>query len=254
MNIEKEKEYLIDLIYTITFDENRFKVMISNEKYLCGVVTSNICECNPLSKIAQYRTIYSTVFDLSIKIRWSLLEAISFAYSDSVIKQWGNLEPSGDEEDFAYYFIENAVYRIISLWDMLAQFYRIHYSVKVEKTKLYYKSFFEQKGKTNDEILTSEALNLKEIRCYINQTDLTDTEGEWKGNHAFVKKIRDMLVHRNEPNITTFSDFDVNIKHHPIYMLKRICEDYAVVSKFLNDIIVLSETEEFYELKDLLDN
>lgn len=169
------------------------------------------------------------------------------------MKHWGMLESSSDEEDFAYYFIENAVYRSISLWDMLAQFYRVHYKVKIEKTKVYYNGLFNQKGKTEDEKLKSDALNLERIKGYINQADNTDTDGEWKGNHTFVKGMRDKLVHRNEPNVTTFSDFDINIKHHPTYMLKRICEDYATVCKFLDEVVSLIESEESRKLKSFLE-
>lgn len=253
MSVESEKKYLIDLINTVIFDENRLKVMVSNEKYLGGMISSSACENNPLSELAQYRTIYTTVFDLNKKIRWSLLQAVSFAYSDNVMKHWGMLESSSDEEDLAYYFIENAVYRTISLWDMLAQFYRLLYEIDIDKTQLYYKPFFNQDVKKEKHRLKDEALNLNEIKNYINQADDTDTYGEWKGNHTFVRNIRHKLVHRNEPNVTTFSDFDINIKHHPTYMLKRICEDYAMVCKFLDEVVSLIENEEMHKLKSLLE-
>lgn len=50
------------------------------------------------------------------------------------------------------------------------------------------------------------------------------------------------MTHRNSPNIADISDYDVNFKHHPSLLLKRIIEDYNVVSKYIRDI--LDEIEE----------
>lgn len=46
------------------------------------------------------------------------------------------------------------------------------------------------------------------------------------------------MIHRNSPNITVISDFNVNFKHNPTYLLKRIIEDYNVVPNFISDILV----------------
>lgn len=91
MSVESETKYLIDLINTVAFDEDRLIVMVSDGKYLGGVISSSSCDSNPLSELTQYRTVCTTVFNLKSqqKIRWSLLEAISFAYSDNVMDHWG---------------------------------------------------------------------------------------------------------------------------------------------------------------------
>ena len=53
------------------------------------------------------------------------------------------------------------------------------------------------------------------------------------------------MTHRNSPNISVLSDYDMRFKDHPSFMLKRIIEDYVTVSKYLGEI--LDEIE-----KDLL--
>ena len=50
------------------------------------------------------------------------------------------------------------------------------------------------------------------------------------------------MIHRNSPNVPVMSDFDTNLKNHPVFQLKRIIEDYAVVSQYIKEI--LDEIEE----------
>ena len=41
-------------------------------------------------------------------------------------------EPRSREEFLAYYFSENALFRLSTLWDILAQFYNIFYNLGKE--------------------------------------------------------------------------------------------------------------------------
>lgn len=82
-----------------------------------------------------------------------------------------------------------------------------------------------------------------EINNYIEQEDNTDMEGEWKGNHGFVNEYRNKMTHRNSPNVSVISDYDMNLKHHPVYMLKRIIEDYKEASKYIDQILDSIEIE-----------
>ncbi|MGL5086852.1 MAG: hypothetical protein ACRC68_14270 [Clostridium sp.] len=45
------------------------------------------------------------------------------------------------------------------------------------------------------------------------------------------------MTHRNSPNITVISDYDFNFKSHPSFLLKRIIEDYSVVSKYIKEFL-----------------
>ena len=76
-----------------------------------------------------------------------------------------------------------------------------------------------------------------EIYGYIEQDDNTDGEDEWKGNHSFANGLRNKMTHRNSPNVSVMSDFDMNLKCHPVFQIKRVIEDYRVVSQHIKDIL-----------------
>lgn len=82
-----------------------------------------------------------------------------------------------------------------------------------------------------------------EINNYLEESDDTDCEGEWKGNHSFVNDIRNKMTHRNSPNIAVMSDYDMNFKQHPTFIIKRILEDYVTASKYMKEILDEIEKE-----------
>ena len=50
------------------------------------------------------------------------------------------------------------------------------------------------------------------------------------------------------------SDFDINLKMHPAFILKRIIEDYSVVSKQLLEILNLIEKDEMDNFDEIISN
>lgn len=228
----KEVEYLLSKMNEIYYNENRFRVLIEKDKYIFGVVSAEN-EPSYISKIIQYKTIYETICDLDFKIKLSFKKAIEYAYSTNVQEQFSLLKNSSVEEIYSYYYIENALFRTSSLWDMLAQLYRLYYQINVKPNEVYYNQIFNPKSRYSKNFKKKATL----ISNYLKQEDDTAVNGEWKGNHKFVNACRNKMTHRNSPNITVLSDFDVNFKHHPTYLLKRIIEDYNVVSKFISDIV-----------------
>lgn len=228
----KEVEYLLSKMNEIYYNENRFRVLIEKDKYIFGVVSTEN-EPSYISKIIQYKTIYETICDLDFKIKLSFKKAIEYAYSTNVQEQFSLLKNSSVEEIYSYYYIENALFRTSSLWDMLAQLYRLYYQINVKPNEVYYNQIFNPKSRYSKNFKKKATL----ISNYLKQEDDTAVNGEWKGNHKFVNACRNKMTHRNSPNITVLSDFDVNFKHHPTYLLKRIIEDYNVVSKFISDIM-----------------
>lgn len=228
----KEVKYLQDKIIEISYDENRFKLMMENEKFLFGIVSAPN-NTAPFSELMQYKTIYDTLRDLDYKIKFSFNKAIYYAYSSNVQNNFSVLKTGSDEETFAYYYIENAIFRTSSLWDMLGQLYRLYYNIEIDQDKVYYKRIFNP--------LSSYSIKYKdkanEINNYLNQENDTDIDGEWKGNHKFVNDCRNKMTHRNSPNIAVMSDYDLNFKNHPSFLLKRTIEDYTVVSKYISEIL-----------------
>lgn len=43
--------------------------------------------------------------------------------------------------------------------------------------------------------------------------------------------------------MSIISDYDINMKYHPIFLIKRIIEDYVVVTKFITEILDKIEKE-----------
>lgn len=249
MNEQENKEmlYFQNKISSVVYNQQRFKIMFGEDKFLFGSVSAKDNN-SPFGKLMQYKTIHDTLMDLDWKIKLSFDNAIKFSYSDAVRNNFSLIRTDTEEEKLAYYYIENALFRTSSLWDMLAQLYRLFYDIDIPKEKVYYKQIFNPINKHSDSFKT----NATEIYRYIEQDDDTDCEGEWKGNHSFANDLRNKMTHRNSPNVAVMSDFDMNLKHHPIFQLKRVIEDYTVVSKYIteildqieNDIINSSEDEE----------
>lgn len=51
------------------------------------------------------------------------------------------------------------------------------------------------------------------------------------------------MTHRNSPNVAVMSDYDTNLKHHPVFLIKRILEDYVTATKYIKEILDEIEKE-----------
>lgn len=129
---EKEKEYFNNKLSQVIYNPNRFKVLIGEDRFLFGVVSAGDSEA-PFSRLMQYKTLYDTLMDLDWKIKFSFDKAIEYAYSEPVQNNFSIFRVETEEERNAYYYIENALFRISSLWDLLAQFYRLFINWKCLK-------------------------------------------------------------------------------------------------------------------------
>lgn len=244
MDKQKEKLYLKSKISSIVYDPKRFKVMTEGNKFIFGVISPK-GEKTKIGKFMQFKTLYDTLMDLDWKTKFSFNKALELIDSDALNK-FSIIQESTEEERLIYYYIENALFRTSSLWDILAQFYRLFYDIDEENTKVYYKKIFDPKAKYCKEFKDKA----KKIYNYIHQADDSNSDKEWKGNHAFVDELRNKMTHRNSPNVATLSDFDMNFKDPPIVQLKRLIEDYAVVSKYIVEILDKVETKKM----DFFDN
>lgn len=46
------------------------------------------------------------------------------------------------------------------------------------------------------------------------------------------------MTHRNSPDEVVLSNFDINLKYHPVFILRRVLEDYNQAIVFLDDFII----------------
>ena len=238
LELRKEKEYFNNKLSQVIYNPNRFKVLIGEDRFLFGIVSAGDSEA-PFSRLMQYKTLYDTLMDLDWKIKFSFDKAIEYAYSEPVQNNFSIFRVETEEERNAYYYIENALFRISSLWDLLAQFYRLFYKLEMPKERVYYKKVFDPSLQSSDRF----KVKATEINNYLEESDDTDCEGEWKGNHSFVNDIRNKMTHRNSPNIAVMSDYDMNFKQHPTFIIKRILEDYVTASKYMKEILDEIEKE-----------
>ncbi len=233
-----EKEYFNNKLSQVKHNPDRFKLMIGEDRYLFGVVSAGDEEA-PFSRLMQYKTLYDTLLDLDWKVKLSFEMAIKYAYSESVQNNYSLFKKGTEEEQMAFYYIENALFRTSSLWDLLAQFYRLFYKIDIPKERVYYSKIFNPELELSDKFKTKAI----EITAYFKETDDTDCNGEWKGNHSFVNNIRNKMTHRNSPNVAVMSDYDTNLKQHPVFLIKRILEDYVTVTKYIKEILDEVEKE-----------
>lgn len=233
-----EREYFNSKLSQVIYNPDRFKLMIGEDRFLFGVVSAGDKEA-PFSRLMQYKTLYDTLIDLDWKIKLSFEKAIEYAYSELVQNNYSIFKTETEEEQRAFYYIENALFRTSSLWDLLAQFYRLFYKIDVPKERVYYNKFFNPDLDFSDQFKTKAT----EINSYFEEKDNTDCDGEWKGNHSFVNSIRNKMTHRNSPNVAVMSDYDTNLKYHPVFLIKRILEDYITVTKYINEILDEIEKE-----------
>jgi len=220
--MESEIEYLQNLVLGIVYDKNLFSIRYGNgDKVVFSVLSLD----EGIKAFFNCKTIYDTIVNHDEKINKSLLYAIEFAYKDG--KKYDPFMPISQNEKDAEYYIENAVFRTIIEWDLLAQLYNIKYMTIEDATKIYYKTFF--RNLQDDPSATA-------ITSYIEQKDNIDVE-PWEGNHRYVNEYRNQMTHRNSPNVTTISDYDFQMRMPIKYVLKRVVEDYAKVSCYVHDFI-----------------
>lgn len=59
------------------------------------------------------------------------------------------------------------------------------------------------------------------------------------------------MTHRNSPNVAVMSNYNTNLKHHPVFLVKRILEDYVMAAKYINEILdkIEKEVMESFEIR-----
>jgi len=218
-----EIAYLKKLVNDVIYDLDMFTVKYGDgDKVIMGVLSQS----KQVGDFFEYKTLFDTVIDVDWKVKKSLMSAIDYAYKDNLSKFNPALPITTNEREAAY-FTENAVFRTIIKWDLLAQMYNIKYGIQADTTKIYYKNFFKN-------CLTDT--NAAVIAAYIEQDDNTDVE-PWQGNHKYVNDYRNQMTHRNSPNVTTISNYDFQMRMPMRYVLKRVIEDYSTVSSYINTFL-----------------
>lgn len=172
-------------------------------------------------------------------------------------------------DDECYFHIENAEYRLITMWDTLAQIYNMFYKMGNPIDKINYKKIFNSK---NTKLIdTKKRFNMIDnkvdsmckkqfvnICCYIREDIKYNKEnGNCRGNHKFLSEDRNSFTHRKNPHEFSFLNSNEDKKSFelpeaPLHIISRLIEDYVVLYQYIN--FILKYYELYFELKGLKKN
>ena len=108
----------------------------------------------------------------------------------------------------------------------MAQLYNVKYKNNQNPDKVYYHTLFhnDTQGKHPNPLA-------QKIYKYITEVEEENPiykKGEfWKGNHEYVSEYRNKMTHRNSPNITTMSNYDLELRTNAVCTKagnRRLCE------------------------------
>lgn len=225
--MQQNLDYLSDLVQQITIKDSFFEVFINDDKKILGMMGPFESSYNKMFSI---ETIYQNISDLDLKIKFSYDKILSYDL-EKIYSNFSPFDAPSKEEIEVIYYMENILVRTSIVWDLLAQVCNIYWDKHTPIDKVYYKSFFNDNSQGKK--AKSFAIKVKE---YLTQSDDSSVDGEWKGNHEYLKEMRNAMTHRSSQNISSLTNFSQNIRLPFIYTLKRLIEDYYQVHIFLNEI------------------
>lgn len=220
------EKFAKDLMST---DKTLFDIQYETDKIIFGNHTP--CPNDEASKWFKFRSLYLAVWDLNCKIGITLGTLLGFDF-EAIDKNFGAKLEISKEEFQMFYYLENIIYRQITLWDLLAQFYNIYYDVNLPVEKIEYKRFFNNYSK-------KDYLNMSEINKYVQYQDKKGKEktvSSYK-QHQFISEYRNRLTHRISDAVHSMSNLGIIFKVHPLYLLGMIIADLKQCICFFDDIL-----------------
>ena len=142
MSLEKEKKDFYKLLNSISYDISQFDVLYFPGKEVIGYIPSINNNNDEYDQLFKYKTFFNTILDIDCKIKYSFERSIDLTYNSDILKNFNPFATHKDEFEI-YYFIENAVFRISTLWDILAQLYNIKYKFNDNLKQINYNKIFK---------------------------------------------------------------------------------------------------------------
>jgi hypothetical protein len=222
------RKYLEELVGAIICIPDAFRIRLEDGKYIFGVISKD----QKFSDYYAVSAIYDTIVDLDKKIKYSFSQALTSDLPETLDGD-SPFSELAEKEFEAMHHIENMVYRVSILWDLLAQLCNVKYHTGLETDKIYYNRYFTRFSSGEDKIEIA-----KEIKEYLDEKDDTTADiNQWTGNHAFLTDYRNKMTHRVTPSITSISSLGFSLRPPAMYLLHRVTEDYYKVSYFLCQLI-----------------
>lgn len=240
INLEDEK-FLLDTLKSIDLKHKPYM----DNMFILFPSSYSDSESNVVIKKQTLDAWFNRINTLSYQITHSLIKSINHCKK---IKNYDILSIYKSKEEAGFeYFFENAVYRLITLWDMLAQVCNIYFETNLSSDLIAYKLYFESRNRNKKVINASDQKKeefikfRKKVKKYIKQEE----------NHDYISnKIRNPLIHNHNPYSFSIIDNMLNTRNIPLCDLIRVIEDYKRVSDYINEVKRLIE-DEFRKLDDI---
>lgn len=222
------KVYLQELVNAIICKPDAFRIQFDHGKFIFGICSINQQDNDYYAVSA----IYDTIVDIDSKIKHAFSQAVMCDLPQT-LEEYSPFSRPGKEELVAIYHVENMVYRVSILWDLLAQLCNVIFHTGIEVKKINYNRYFNQFSSGNIVIEIAQ-----EVKIYLSEKENTKADvNPWPGNHAFLNEFRNQMTHRVSPSITTTSTLGFSLCPPTMYVLHRVTEDYYKVSYFLCQLI-----------------
>ena len=226
---DKEKQEILNLINEYTINLKNIHIVIDNNKYIAGII-GNVDK--DIQRYFEYNRFIESIYDLTQKTKISIEKCLE-AYQKVNANNYNPLTyPISEEENNAFYYLENALFREIMLWDSLAQLYNLYYDLKYNITSVHYKKVIKELA--NKQITE---IDFNEINDYITEKYDNSNLNLDAATHDYINELRNQLTHRFSITITSFID-ETKLRAMPDSIYK-VSKDFNKVQKYLLQIIDL---------------
>ena len=136
---DKLNTYVENILSTIKYENNAFSIY-RGEQVKLGTIVDDIPAAQDFFN---YATIYNSIVDISNKINYSIRCAANYA-EDLNPELWDPFQTPSEGELKAIYYVEDGIFRVETLWDLLAQICNIKFEINIPSNKIYVEPFFKE--------------------------------------------------------------------------------------------------------------
>lgn len=225
---DEEKQLVIALINENDINIKNLHICFENGKFIAGIFGKNITE--EVKNYFEYNHFIESINDLSKKTKLSIVKCLEAYQKVNYYKYNPMNNCLSENEQDAYYYLENALFREIILWESLAQLYNLYFDMKKDVTKVSYKNVIKKLLEENH-----SEIDFKTLYDYINEKYNMHNPTLEKGIHDCICQYRHQMTHRYSIAVTSLS-FNTNLRSMPD-LIYKIGKDYNIVIKYLKQII-----------------
>lgn len=221
-------EYLSTIVNSIICIPDAFRITYGKDKYVFSAMGQDATT----NEYFAVSAIYDTICDIDRKIKYAFEKVLACDFSEKIAEYDPFSEPN-EQEFTAMYHVENMVFRISILWDLLAQLCNVIFRTGIAPEDIHYNRYF--RNHVYGEKLIPICVDV--VNYLDEKDDLSADVNPWPGNHKYLNDFRNQMTHRTSPNISSISILGTTLRPPVMYVLHRATEDYYTVSSFLCRLI-----------------